>query len=294
MGVDTKIEWTDHTFNGWIGCTRYGEGCRNCYAEAQNKHWKWNGGDWGPGALRKVTSPSKWREPLKWNRDAEAAGERRKVFAFSLGDWADAEGPEGALPWLWELWRLTPWLDWQMLTKRAERIAECLPPDWGKGYPNVWLGYSVACQEDADRGIPPLLRVPAVVRFLSCEPLVGPVDLTRLNASHLPGFHGCVVNAIDKRIGPSGRPFEHIDWVIVGGESGHGARPMDLAWARSIVAQCKAAGVACFVKQLGAVPRPSSGVIGLWRLKDRKGGDIQEWSDDLRVREFPALAGGTP
>lgn len=302
MGAETEIAWTDSTFNGWIGCTRYGEGCRNCYAEAQNRHWKWNGGDWGPGAVRKVTSPNKWREPLKWNREAEAAGIRRKVFAFSLGDWADAEGPEGALPWLWALWRATPWLDWQMLTKRAERIKDCLPPDWGAGYPNVWLGYSVACQTDADRGMPHMLNVPAAVRFLSCEPLIEPVDLSPWfvgapwNCSGCSGSMRPFAPACE-RCGRSGYPAPDLQWIIVGGESGTSARPFSLRWARSIVEQCAAAGVACFFKQAGAhpldEPRLNGARIGgdLERLvlKNKKGGNLAELPGGTEAwpREFP-------
>lgn len=301
MGAETGIAWTGKngkTFNGWIGCEHYGQGCVNCYAEAQNRFYKWNGGQWGKGAPRKVTSPSYWLAPLKWNREAEAAGERVKVFGFSLADWADADAPEGALPWLWALWRATPWLDWQMLTKRAERIKDCLPPDWGDGYANVWLGYSVACQEDAERGIPHLLCVPAVVHFLSCEPLVGPVDLTNIGS-----WRGEPLSSLEEIVGHVER--RRISWVIVGGESGSSARPFDVEWARSLVKQCRETSTPVFVKQLGAHivwngcsspgerwpagTRTEDTGKGHWlvRLGGSHGGNQDQWPPDLRVREFP-------
>lgn len=265
----SSIGWTDLTFNGWIGCEHHGKGCLHCYAEAQNRFYKWNGGQWGKGAPRKVTSPANWMLPLKWNREAEAAGVRRKVFGFSLADWADADGPEGALPWLWALWRATPWLDWQMLTKRAERIKDCLPPDWGEGYPNVWLGFSVACQEDAERGIPELIRVPAVVHFISCEPLVEAVDLDMgrcdiHNRDHVQADdRGEFCNECAADGGTGELSFWHwldplnggISWVIVGGESGGDARPFHLQWARQIVKQCQDTHTPVFVKQLGQRPQ---------------------------------------
>jgi protein gp37 len=277
MGAETKIQWCHHTFNPWVGCTRVSPGCVHCYAEAQNVRWR-GGVNWGPGAERRVTSASNWREPLKWNREAEAAGERRRVFCASLADWADAEAPEGALPWLWELIRACSWLDFLMLTKRTHRIRECLPPDWGDGYANVWLGTTVEDQSRADERIPRLLEVPARVRFLSMEPMLGPVDLDLM--------------ALD---GPRLLArWSQLHWIIVGGESGPGARPFYIDWARDIVRQCRGAGVAPFVKQFGANPRMTdtqNGATVDFRIAltlDRAhGGDPREWPEDLRVREFP-------
>ena len=239
----------------------------------------------------------------------------------------------------------TPHLDWLLLTKRPENIARMMPPrDLGErdegiaegdyGYyrdpdhayrrPNVWLGVSVEDQQRADERIPHLLQVSAAVRFLSCEPLLGPVklDLLRLDTGHpamcvcghghgftrCPNTGGiaatcgrkdCLCAGFRRKPGS----WRGIDWVIVGGESGPGARPMQVEWARSLVKQCQAAGVACFVKQLGSNPKgddfpvehdPVTGnrILKLRQvitIHDKKGGDIAEWPADLRVREFPAI-----
>lgn len=309
MGAETNISWTHSTWNGWIGCTRHGEGCRHCYAEMQNRFYKWNGGEWGPGALRKVTSPANWLKPLKWNREAKAAGERKRVFGFSLADWADAEGPEGALPWLWALWRATPWLDWQMLTKRAERIAQCLPPDWGDGYPNVQLGYSIACQDDVPK-VAELLKVPAAVHFLSCEPLIGPVDLDLR--------HECRSGSIGRE--DHSKCGSRIDWVICGGESGgEEARPMHLSWPRSIIEKCRATSTPVFMKQIGVHPQadfysnddsdqehfgerghewtpdgwnerdgqPALDALVTLKISKKLSAQLEEMPPDLRIRQFP-------
>jgi len=156
----------------------------------------------------------------------------------------------------------------------GELAADIIESRWP--LPNVWLGVSVEDQARADERIPHLLRAPAAVRFLSVEPLLGPVDL-RLGMKPAD-------------TAPPGSPPLRglVDWVIVGGESGHGARTMRLEWARRIVEQCKAAGVACFVKQLGAAPQSGATVDSTWPTpKDRKGGDMDEWPADLRVRDFP-------
>lgn len=273
MGADSKIQWTHHTFNPWIGCSKVSAGCANCYAEALDRRWGHH--RWGPGAPREVTSPSYWREPLRWNAAAKAAGERHRVFCASLADVFDVEAPEGAFSWLLALVEATPDLDWLFVTKRPERAAAVLGRH---AFPfNVWLGTSVEDQRAADERIPHLLRSPAtLVRFLSIEPLLGPVDLRKVNAGDELGHP-----LFSLELGAG------IDWVIVGGESGAKARPMELAWARWLVEQCQDAAVPVFVKQLGADP------VGLTiggkpaRLLDHKGGDILEWPGDLRRREFP-------
>lgn len=175
--------------------------------------------------------------------------------------------------------------------------------------PNVWLGVSVENQAAADERIPHLLRTPAAVRFLSCEPLLGPVDLRHIRPAQKPEaamrpVTGEVVEAnclsgdciTSLGFGYSGGPT--VSWVIVGGESGPGARPCNIEWVRSVVRQCQAAGVPVFVKQLGSQPEFGAGECVRWadagptqRLRDKKGGDIAEWPADLRVREFPAAAG---
>lgn len=238
MGETTKISWTDHTFNPWIGCTKVSAGCANCYAEALDGRWGHD--SWGPGKPRRRTSASNWNEPIKWNAKAKAAGRRARVFCASLADVFDAEAPEGALEDLWTLIRLTPSLDWLLLTKRPERIRASLPKDWGAGYPNVWLGTSVENQAAADERIPVLLGVPARVRFLSCEPLLGPVSIQEAH-TRVEGGLG-------------------IHWAIVGGESGPGFRPMSPVWARNLRDECGRLGVAFFYKQDGGL-RPGKGSL---------------------------------
>lgn len=248
MAENSKIEWTHHTFNPWRGCTKVSAGCKHCYAETLSGRNPGTLGIWGKHGTRVIASESYWRQPLKWNRDAERAGERRRVFCASLAD--VFEGPESmpAEAWplvqaararLFELIKATPWLDWLLLTKRPKFIAVMLPADWDQGYPNVWLGTSVENQAAADKRIPELLAVPAAVRFLSCEPLLGPVDLSAW---------------LWEEAGPewAGRnPAPGIDWVIAGGESGGGARPMHPNWARGLRDQCVEAGVAFLFKQWG-------------------------------------------
>lgn len=223
----SKIAWTENTFNPWIGCTKVSPGCAHCYAEGQNKQCKWNGGTWGPGSPRMVTSDAYWKKPLQWDKSASERGVRTKVFCASLADVFDAEAPVDARERLWSLIRQTPNLDWLILTKRPENFAKYLPADWGDGYVNVWLG--VTC-EDRKHGLPRvhLLRnTPAQVRFLSCEPLLEDVS------------------TVDLR---------EIDWLIVGGESGHDARKFDTEWARSLLYCCPDDGVNFFMKQLGSAP----------------------------------------
>jgi protein gp37 len=237
MGKDSKIEWTHHTFNPWIGCVKVTPGCANCYAEAQNKRW---GRDlWGASKPRMITSDAYWKQPITWNAEAEAAGERRRVFCASMSDVFEDYGStttigdrmEETRVDLWRLIEKTPALDWLLLTKRPQNIMHMIPYEWRDQLPaNVWVGTTCEDQKRADERIPYLLKVPAAVRFLSCEPLLGPVDL-------------------EQAYQPRGR--ERIDWVIVGGESGHGARPMHPQWARSLRDQCEAFGVSFFFKQWG-------------------------------------------
>lgn len=225
MADSTEIAWTDSTFNPWWGCAKISPGCANCYAEALDAR---NGGDhWGAGKAPRRMSAHNWNNPLRWQREAERTGVRRKVFCGSMCDWAAVEGPADELARLWDMIRKTPMLDWQLLTKRADRIAELLPSDWGDGYANVWLGVSV---EDRNHGVPRidiLRKIPARVRFLSCEPLlgdIGPVDLSG------------------------------IGWVIVGGESGPKARPLSPEWVATIQIQCHQQNVPFFFKQWGGHP----------------------------------------
>jgi len=260
MSENSKIEWTDHTFNPWEGCQKVGPGCDNCYAE--NRNARFAGGaaiNWGPGAPRRRTSAANWRKPLVWNRDAgvfyAAHGRRQRVFCASLADVFDnAVDPQ----WRDDLFALieqTPNLDWLLLTKRIGNVGNMLPVpfDFDRLYPNVWLGATICNQAEADRDIPKLLAVPAARRFLSMEPLLGPVDL-EYPVSLFPG--GPARCCGGHECGCGGRPTDPpliygIDWIIVGGESGPGARPMHPDWARSLRDQCTAAGVPFLFKQWG-------------------------------------------
>jgi protein gp37 len=268
MAENTAIEWTDHTFNPWEGCQKVGPGCDHCYAETRNARFA--GGvavNWGPGAPRRRTSAANWRKPLAWN-GAHAAffaqhGRRQRVFCASLADVFDNAVDPAWRRDLFALIAKTPNLDWLLLTKRIGNAFQMMVESCGfiepspgayTPRPNVWIGATIVNQTEADRDIPKLLAVPARVRFLSMEPLLGPVDLT-------PHFYGRATPCVDcpkdadcgcgwyHRSDLDGEP--KIDWVIVGGESGPGARPMQADWARSLRDQCKAAGVPFLFKQWG-------------------------------------------
>ena len=223
MADTTEISWTDHTFNPWLGCQKVSPGCDNCYAEALTLRYGWT--QWGPQAERRRTAPANWRKPLRWQRQASKDQTRHRVFCASLADVFDNQAPPGALQDLWGLVRNTPDLDWQILTKRPQNIQGNLPEDWQQGYPNVWLGVSAENQEEYDRRWPLLLVIPAVVRFISYEPALGP--LTLANHPRKP------------------------DWLIWGGESGPAARPLEPSWVNQIVQECNQFSVASFGKQWG-------------------------------------------
>jgi len=287
----TKIEWATATWNPWEGCTEVSPGCVNCYAAARNHRFGMD--NWGKGKPRRRTSAANWKKPLAWNRTEELvkvssedfqSNNRPRIFP-SLCDWLD---DEVSIEWAADFLRLihdTPSLDWLLLTKRPQnwrkRVNDAVScsllyhgesawefrkwlRDWYEHEivpENIWLGASVEDRPRKER-IQHLRETPAAVRFLSLEPLLE--DLGELD---LRGIH----------------------WVIVGGESGLGARPCNVEWIRNIVAQCKAAGVPCFVKQLGAKPCFDSGegYLKAHPLTHPKGGDPSEWPADLNVREFP-------
>lgn len=268
MGQDSKIQWCDHTFNPWVGCTKVSDGCKFCYAEALMDK-RWGKVKWGQQGERKRTSDANWKEPLRWDRAAGAAGERHRVFCASLAD--VFEGRPELDEWLVDLLLLidsTPNLDWLLLTKRPENIPTLLPTSFQK-YPraNVWLGTSVENRAAAQR-ILHLCAVPAAIRFVSFEPLLEDMgDVQDMLA-------------------------QGIDWAIIGGESGPGARPFETGWARGLIRQCREIGAAPFVKQLGSTPYANDweGCAVPMRLKDHKGGDPSEWPEDIRVRDFPTMA----
>ena len=268
MGEATRIEWADFTFNPWVGCTKVSPACDHCYAEEWAK--RFNGPEWGKE--RRRTSAANWKQPLKWNRAAPAFrakyGRAPMVFCASLADVFDNQVPED---WRSDLWRLierTPDLIWLLLTKRTQNIAKMLPDPWGEFcygstfWPNVWIGTTVENQAEADRRIPHLLSVPAAKRFLSCEPLLGPVDLTcipvaaqiKLGDEIRDAEVNCLSSGmIVQRPGIDAlvRSPSKIDWVIAGGESGREARPSHPDWFRSLRDQCAAAGVPFLFKQWG-------------------------------------------
>jgi len=241
MGENTKIEWTDHTFNPWTGCTKVSPACANCYAEA----WAKRTGivKWGDSAPRRKTSDSYWCQPVRWNVEAERSGIRRRVFCASLAD--VFEGKPQVVSWRYELFALireTPNLDWLLLTKRTENIRLMLLRYKRAGYDwpsNVWLGTTVENSDYLER-VDDLIecREFASVLFLSCEPLLGRVDLT--TNQRYQREHGGYRPMIDG-----------LDWVIAGGESGGHARPMNPEWAHSLRDQCVQAKVPFHFKQWG-------------------------------------------
>jgi len=247
---NSKIEWTTHTFNPWIGCTKVGPGCDHCYAEALDKRHRWKGDThWGAGKPRMRTSQANWAKPRAWNKARKKDGKTHRVFCASLADVFDNEVPT---EWRNDLFNLiweTPALTWLLLTKRIGNAKHMLPLTL---LPNVWLGATIVNQEEAERDVPKLLATPVAIRFVSYEPALGPVDWTAW-----PG----------------------IDWIIVGGESTQGgqARPFDIEWAYNTVTQAVDIGAAPFVKQLGSRQG----------LKDRAGADPAEWPIDLRIQSFP-------
>jgi protein gp37 len=307
MGQKTSIEWTDRTWNPVRGCSRVSEGCRHCYAERQAARFSGPGRPFdgfvriqtgiGPQWTGKVELVEEHlADPLHWRKP-------QRIFVNSMSDLFHENLSYQAIDQVFAVMALCPQHTFQVLTKRPQRMldylneATCFMP---LSFGNVWLGVSVEDQETADERIPLLLQTPAAVRFVSYEPALGPVDLYQ--------YLGGARNPIGSAYGGIG-----LDWVIVGGESGPGARPFDVASARQTISQCKAADVPCFVKQMGSEVWDRNDSIGdgtprEWPdntdfdgdstdsyqgapmrilLKDRKGGDWNEWPSDLRVRQFP-------
>ncbi|CAE6899773.1 MULTISPECIES: phage Gp37/Gp68 family protein [Burkholderiaceae] len=248
MSENSTIEWTDHTFNTHWGCSKIGPGCDRCYAEALAKRF---GYGWGDDAPKREFGESHWQDLIRWDRKAASEGVRRRVFTNSMSDLFDKFAPVGVRERHWSYVTRTPNLDHLLLTKRIGNVARMVPPAWLEpgGWPsNVWLGATIVNQEEADRDIPKLLAVPAAKRFLSMEPLLGPVSLRWLaawpeNAPRCAQNPTGVTNHLDG--------LRRLDWVIVGGESASGARPMHPEWARSIRDQCAAADVPFMFKQNG-------------------------------------------
>lgn len=335
MGV-SSIEWTDRTWNPVTGCVKVSPGCKNCYAETvANRFWK------GRKFTDVRTHDDRLEQPLHWRKPS-------KIFVNSMSDLFHEDVPFEFIDKVFAVMALCPQHTFQVLTKRPERMLEyfadrprlCkiqyakevitgeMPSGiWTGSWPihNVWLGVSVENQEYADKRIPLLLQAPAAIRFCSYEPALGPVDFTKLRHDLLAPSNGLQrvlgdeqeFNAIrGERIqGRIGYSYQKLDWIIVGGESGAGARTFNIEWARAVLRQCgygyrsSRPEVQVFVKQLGARIRPGESfdtfirnnpIVGNWRCNtgggpgnaylrtpDRKGGDMSEWPEDLRVREFP-------
>ena len=314
MSDNSAIEWTDTTWNPVVGCAKVSPGCKNCYAETMAarhvlmsralkrespylpvvdaERRRWNG--------RAVTLPARLAEPLSWKKP-------RRVFVNSMSDLFHDDVPFEFIAAVFGVMAATPRHTYQVLTKRPARMLEWFawlnqhgherrPPPTGDFRPfddgararhvwvdlaehtiattaswplsNVWLGVSTENQATADERIPLLLQAPAAVRFISAEPLLEPIDLRRVGPMREGNSNG-------------------VDWIIIGGESGPGARRCELGWISSLIQQCEAAHVACFVKQLGAWPALD------WltdvKIADRKGGNPDEWPSNFRVRQFPEV-----
>lgn len=269
MGERSKIEWTDNTFNPWVGCTKISPACDHCYAESWAKRAGspklWQG-------ERRRTSAANWRKPIKWNNEAASRGVRPRVFCASLADVFDNAVPDQWRADLFALIDATPNLDWLLLTKR---IGNAIDMGIGaRARQNVWLGATVINQQEAERDIPKLLATPAAVRFLSCEPLLGPIDLAQIAELHGYQAECCDSDACEYCDGSGVRTEVGLHWVIVGGESGHHARPMPAEWCADLAEQCDSARVPFFMKQGSAANWPSYK-------------DFASFPAGLQVREFP-------
>lgn len=286
MAENSKISWTTHTFNPWMGCQKVSHECDHCYAETLVTGRM--GLDlWGGRSKRKRTSKGLWQKVRTYNRIAEQQRRPRKVFVASLADvFEDAPGPNEWRGDVWDLIRECPWLDFQLLTKRPENIERMLPDDWGDGWRHVWLGTSIGIRDHVERA-DVLRQVPAAVRFISAEPLIGPLVC---DGEYMEPGTGAryPVWTDDGSVEHGGRYGEEpsedssyvenlaaeleltdIDWLIVGGESGPGWRPMALGWAVDLLDAAGADDVAFFFKQIAA-PRPGQGA-------DALGGLVQEF-----------------
>lgn len=229
MAEVSKIEWTDRTFNPWTGCTKISPGCDNCYAESWSKrsgHVKWGNNP------RKRTTDAYWKAPLAWqalsSQFERANGRRQRIFCASLADVFDNKVDPKWRSDLFDLIRATPNLDWQLLTKRPQNIMKMLPSDWGEtGWQNVWLGFTAEDQLRFEQRKRFIAEIPSSIWFVSYEPAIGPLRIS------------------DTDPAPS--------WLIIGGESGHNARPLNPTWVDNIVADCRTRHIAPFFKQWGTV-----------------------------------------
>lgn len=258
---NTGISWAHSSFNIVWGCTELSPACDRCYARTLSERWGFD--VWGKDKPRRPMSEHYWNDPLRWQKKARLTGTRRRVFCSSMADvFEDHPDVAKARERLWPLIERTPDLDWMLLTKRTALMTKFTPDSWKSGWPsNVWAGTTAEDQKWYDHRMPLLMKVPAKIHWFSLEPLLGQIDLR-----------------LDSITGK--KP----DWMIVGGESGHGARPMHREWPLSIKDQCRAHGLAFFMKQKGNVMAKELG------CKDSKGSDPSEWPAEFRVQEFPQVA----
>jgi protein gp37 len=334
MAEATKIQWTSSTWNPWRGCTKVHAGCDHCYAEAWSHRNPAQLGVWGDEGTRVSGADSMWNAPLRWQRQAEKTGVRHSCFPSLMDPFEDRADLVPLRERMFRVIDQCPLVDFLLLTKRPENVrrmwplvgTDIVPPaemerpfaselDIKRFRSNVWVGTSISDQATVDKYVPELLKLRdlSAVLFLSAEPLVGPVQFASKGVIPASGDHpemyGFMIGKDDGESLLQKTPEEALaksglDWVIVGGESGPKARPCDVDWVQSIVEQCKSASVPVFVKQLGAVVRSDKSFeldddggepakLPL-RLRDPKGGDPDEWPEDLRVREFPDRKGVAP
>lgn len=263
MSANSKIEWTHHTFNPWWGCEKVSPACAFCYAERNANRFA--PGLWGKDGQRRFFGDKHWNEPLLWNKASGMTGRRDRVFCASMADvFEDREDLMEDRYRLLLLIEATPNLDWLLLTKRPQNIARMIAPTvegegdelaltnrWLSQNRNVWLGTTAEDQQRTNERILHLLRLNATVRFLSCEPLLGPIDLRRIPAPIQDTLDVLDGERIDGGTSCICEGFDPIGWVIVGGESGPRARPTHPDWVRGIATQCRKAGVPFFFKQWG-------------------------------------------
>jgi protein gp37 len=224
VAKNSRIEWTNHTFNPWWGCVKVSPACTHCYAESWAKRVGQN--VWGPKAERRFFGEQHWNEPVRWNAEANKTRQRARVFCASMADvFEDRPELDRWRIRLWELVSVTPSLDWVLLTKRPERARITVP--WGNAWPqNVWLGTTAEDQEWANERLPHLMNIAAAIRFVTAEPLLSSLNLSRWLGKGL-------------------------DWVIAGGETGPRARPSSPSWFRDLLNQCMVADVPFHFRQWG-------------------------------------------
>lgn len=292
MSGKSKIEWTEATWNPITGCDKVSPGCKNCYAETFAERFRGvKGHSYEQGFDLKLW-PERLEIPLQWKKP-------RTIFVNSMSDLFHKNIDPLFIGRVFETMHKAYWHTFQVLTKRADLMREYMQTEYATEPPppNVWLGVSVENQEYADERIPLLLQTPAAVRWISAEPLLGPIAFgkPKEDGTRDPWdswLEQCTYYCDHDHEGGGHRAGRGIDWVVVGGESGPGARPCRIGWVKDIVRQCKEAEIPVFVKQLGSRPYYVTDGLNIeLHLKDRKGGDPAEWrDDDLTVREYPTVA----